>query len=67
MSPADDRDRALVARLGAAMVATGQPVQEIEEELREVATALGHPELQVGAGPTSLTVSLHPGDPATSW
>lgn len=58
-------DRALLARLGAAMIATGQPVHEIEEELLEVGLALGYPDLQVGAGPTSLTVALRTGDPST--
>ncbi len=56
--------RALLAQLGAAMVATGQPVNEVEEEIREVGVRLGYADVQVGAAPTSLTVSLRSGDPA---
>ncbi len=56
--------RALLARLGAAMIATGQPVNEIEQELIEVGVRLGYADLQVGAGPTGLTMSLRSGDPA---
>lgn len=58
-------DRALLARLGASMTATGQPVHEIEEELIEVGAALGYPNLQVGVAPTSVTVALDIGAPAT--
>ena len=44
-----DRDRRkLLAFLGAAMIATGQPIDEIEDELREVGRHLGAPDLQVG-------------------
>lgn len=57
--------RRLLATLGTAMVATGQPVHEVEEELRIVAIRLGWPEAQISAGPTGLTVALAPGDPAT--
>ncbi len=56
--------RALLAQLGAAMIATGQPVNEIEEELREVGVRLGYADLQVGAAPTGLWVSLHSGAPS---
>lgn len=56
--------RTLLAQLGAAMVATGQPVNEIEQELREVGVRLGYADVQVGAAPTSLTISLCSGDPA---
>ncbi|GAA0993454.1 hypothetical protein GCM10009551_055800 [Nocardiopsis tropica] len=70
MRPDDASDpgaehRRLLAYLGAAMIAGGQPVHEVEDELRAVATALGHPMTQVGATPTGLTVGLAPGDPAT--
>lgn len=58
-------DRALLTRLGAALIATGQPVHEIEGELLEVGRSLGYPDLQVGAAPTSVTVALHSGAPAT--
>lgn len=56
--------RTLLAHLGAAMIATGQPVNEIEEELVEVGARIGHPGVQIGAAPTGLTVSLRSGDPA---
>lgn len=68
MTPGDpDRDRrhrTLLAVLGAAMVATGQPVHEIEDELREVGRYLGVPDVQVGAGPTGVHVGLASGAPA---
>ncbi len=57
--------RLLLARLGAAMIATGQPVHEIEQELAEVGVRLGHPRIQVGAAPTGLLLSLGSGEPAT--
>ena len=61
-----DRDRRKVlAFLGAAMVATGQPVDEVEDELREVGRRLGAPDVQVAAGPTGVHVGLASGDPAT--
>lgn len=57
--------RALLADLGAALVATGEPVGQIEDDLLEVAVALGFSGLQVAAGPTGVTLALHIGDPAT--
>lgn len=57
--------RTLLARLGAAMIATGQPVHEIEEELVEVGQHLGHPDVQVGAGPTGIMVAPAEGSTAT--
>lgn len=57
--------RALLAELGTAMIATGQPVQEIEEELTEVSARLGFPDVQTAVGPTGLTLSLTPGGPST--
>ena len=61
-----DRDRRrLLAFLGAAMVGTGQPVHEVEDELREVGRHLGAPDVQVAAGPTGVHVGLASGDPAT--
>ncbi|RDH12066.1 threonine/serine exporter family protein [Tsukamurella pulmonis] len=47
------------------MIAGGQPVHEVEDELTGVATALGHPLAQIGATPTGLTLTLEPGAPAT--
>jgi uncharacterized membrane protein YjjP (DUF1212 family)/uncharacterized membrane protein YjjB (DUF3815 family) len=65
-SDGGDRDRRrLLAFLGAAMVATGQPVHEVEDELREVGRHLGAPDVQVAAGPTGVHVGLASGDPAT--
>ncbi len=61
----ETRARALLAHLGTAMIATGQPVQEIEEELAEVGVHLGYPEVQVAAGPTGLVVTLSDGGPST--
>ncbi len=61
----DGDARTLLAELGAAMIATGQPVHEIEAELVALAARLGHPDAQIGAGPTSLTIALASGDPAT--
>ena len=60
----DDRVRLLLVHLGAAMIATGQPVNEIEEELEEVGAHLGYPHAQVGAAPTGLMLSLRSGEPA---
>ena len=57
--------RALLARLGAAMAATGQPTHEIEEELVEAGARLGYPRIQVGVAPTGLHLALHSGEPAT--
>lgn len=64
----DDREasaRILLTHLGAAMIATGQPVHEIEEELAEVGVQLGYSRIQVGVAPTGLLLSLRSGDPAT--
>ena len=58
-------DRLLLTYLAVAMVATGQPVQEIDEDLAVVGRRLGYPDLQVAAGPTSVTLALAGGDPAT--
>ncbi|MET9326317.1 threonine/serine exporter family protein [Tsukamurella sp. NPDC003166] len=58
-------DRRLLAYLGTAMIAGGQPVHEVEYDLKGVATALGYPLAQVGATPTGLTLGLEPGSPAT--
>ncbi len=58
-------DRLLLTYLAVAMVATGQPVHEIDEELAAVGRHLGHPDLQVAAGPTSVTLALAAGEPAT--
>ena len=65
---APDREtetRAVLAELGTAMIATGQPVQEIEEELAEVSARLGYPDVQSAVGPTGLMLTLTPGGPST--
>jgi uncharacterized membrane protein YjjP (DUF1212 family) len=61
----DHEARALLVHLGTAMVATGQPINEVEDELAEVARALGHADPQIAAGPTGVTVALASGEPAT--
>ena len=64
--PADQpqADRLLLTYLAVAMVATGQPVHEIDEELAAVGRRLGHPAQQVAAGPTSVTQARAAGEPA---
>ena len=57
--------RTLLVHLGTAMVATGQPINEVEDELSEVGRALGYPDTQIAAGPTGVTLSLASGEPAT--
>ena len=57
--------RTLLARLGAALVAAGQPVNEVEADLQEVGTALGFPDAQIAAAPTGVTLSLAVGSPST--
>jgi uncharacterized membrane protein YjjP (DUF1212 family) len=54
-----------LVRLGAAMIATGQPAHEVQEELADVSAHLGYGDIQIGAGPTSITVALASGAPAT--
>ena len=64
--PSSDQDvRALLVQLGPAMVATGQPINEVEDELAEVGRALGHPGTQIAAGPTGVILSLASGEPST--
>ncbi len=67
-SPADAPEpqvRRLLVALAASMVATGQPVSDVEDEVVEVASRLGHPDAQVAAGPTGVTVGVSSGEPAT--
>jgi len=59
------RTRTLLARLGTAMIATGQPVHEVEEELAAVSIHLGYPGIQIGAGPTGISLALSSGAAAT--
>lgn len=65
MSEDDDTVRALLAYLGAAMVATGQPVSDVEDEVAEVSIALGRPDVQIAASPTGVFVTLARGAPVT--
>jgi uncharacterized membrane protein YjjP (DUF1212 family) len=63
--PSDRQVRRLLVGLGSAMVATGQPVSDIEDEVVEVAARLGYPDAQIAAGPTGVTLSLASGEPST--
>lgn len=65
MSEDDDAVRALLAYLGTAMVATGQPVSDVEDELAEVSAVLSYPDVQVAASPTGVMLNLASGAPAT--
>ena len=65
MSDDDDSVRALLARLGAAMVATGQPVSDVEDELARVSAALGYPDVQIAASPTGVMLNLASGAAST--
>ena len=60
-----DRDRRLLAWLGAGLLAGGMPTHEVEDDVQEVARGLGHPAAQVGCLPTGVTVTLAPGTPST--
>ncbi|MER7754715.1 threonine/serine exporter family protein [Kitasatospora sp. NPDC097643] len=55
--PADPRRR-LLLDLGAALLAGGLPVHDVEEELRALGRALGAPEARVAALTTGLFVAL---------
>lgn len=65
VSENDDAVRALLAYLGAAMVATGQPVSDVEDELAAVGAALGYPDVQIAASPTGVILNLSSGAAAT--
>ena len=52
MSATDQQVRTLLAYLGTAMIATGQPVGEVEDELAEISTRLGYPDVQVAGSPS---------------
>ena len=57
--------RRLLVYLAAAAVAGGQPVHEVESDVRRLATRLGRPGVQVDASPTGVVLSLGGGTPAT--
>ena len=61
----ETRTRALLAHLGTSMIATGQPVHEVEEDLAEVGVRFGYPDIQIAAGPTRLILALTDGGPST--
>ncbi|WP_162803115.1 threonine/serine exporter family protein [Ornithinimicrobium avium] len=61
----DDRDRQLLAWLGAGLLAGGLPTQEVEQDLRSVAAVLGHPRAQVACLPRGVWVTLAAGRPTT--
>jgi len=63
--PTDLQVRRLLVHLGAALVATGQPVSDVEDEVGEVAARLGFPDVQVAAAPTGVMLALGGGEPAT--
>ena len=63
--PPDIRTRRLLVWLGAALLAGGMPVHEVEDDVREVAGTLGHPRLQVACSPNAITLSLSSGQPAS--
>lgn len=65
MSEDDDAVRTLLAYLGAAMVATGQPVSDVEDDLARVSAALGYPGIQIAASPTGVILNLASGGAAT--
>lgn len=65
LSALEDRDRRLLAWLGAGLLAGGMPTHEVENDVQEVARAVGHPGAQVGALPTGVTVTLAAGRPST--
>ena len=62
---AEARDRQLLAWMGAGLLAGGMPVHEVEDDVRDLASALGHRRAQVACSPTGLMVSLRSGEPAT--
>ncbi len=59
-----DRDRRLLAWLGAGLLAGGMPTQEVEEDVRQAARSLGHPGAQVACLPRGLHVGLGTGLPS---
>lgn len=61
----DERDRRLLAWLGAGLLAGGMPTHEVEDDLREVAWTLGHPRPQLACSPTGVMLALRSGQPST--
>lgn len=63
--PPDVRTRRLLAWLGCGLLAGGMPVHEAEEDVREVAHALGHYRVQVACSPNATQLALASGEAAT--
>jgi uncharacterized membrane protein YjjP (DUF1212 family) len=57
--------KTFIVQLGAAMNASGQPVDVVQERLGAVARAYGADTVRVSAFPTYLMVTMASGDPAT--
>ena len=60
-----ERDRRLLAWLGAGLLAGGIPTHEVEADLRALASTLGHPRAQVACLPRGVWVTLSAGQPST--
>ncbi|MFK5635216.1 threonine/serine exporter ThrE family protein [Ornithinimicrobium sp. LYQ103] len=63
--PAETRTRRLLAWLGAALLAGGMPVHEVEDDVRAAGSALGRGAVQVACSPTGILLALGPGEPST--
>ena len=61
----DERDRQLLAWVAAGLLAGGMPVHEVEDDVREVAWALGHQRPQLACSPTGVILALRSGEPST--
>lgn len=54
-----------LSRIGAAMLAGGSPVNEVETEVRRIGAALGWPQVSVAATSTGLFLGLTPDQPVS--
>lgn len=61
----EERDRQLLTWLGAGLLAGGMPTHEVEQDLRSLASSLGHPRAQVACLPRGVWVTLSAGRPTT--
>jgi len=57
--------KTFIAQIGAAMNASGQPVDVVQDRLGAIARAYGSPSIRVSAFPTYLIVTMGRGEPAT--
>ena len=55
-------DRRLLTYLAVAMVAAGQPVHEVDEDLAAVGARLGYADIQVESGPSAVMLALAAGE-----